>query len=57
MAGGDLTAATDYDLGARQDHAAGSGGLLADGAVAGDLYGQAGGCGLFNHLAHGEAEE
>ena len=31
--------------------------MFANGAVAGDLHGEAGGSGLLNDFAHGEAEE
>ena len=52
-----LSAAADYDFGAWGDHDAGVGGLLTRGAVADDLDFKAGGVGLLNDLAHGQADE
>ena len=42
---------------AGEDHGSGGGGLLADGAVAGDLHGESGGGSLLNDLADREPEE
>jgi hypothetical protein len=40
-----------------RNHRSGGRGLFADGAIAGDVDFEAGGAGLFNHLANGQANQ
>ena len=54
---GCLFSAANYDSCTGGDHGAGIGGLLAGCAVADDLDFEAGGSGLFDDLADGQAEE